>query len=248
MKNIKLFSVVALSLALLAGCSNDKPANQGANKQNAGAATENKVAYTEMAGEELDKIEEDNKAKEKYLVIDVRPVDQYNEGHVKHAINIPVDELKDRLSEIESYKDKDVVTVCNTGKKSSEAAQILVDNGFTKVANAQGVKDFSYTTMTKAATVLGPQFNEMAKSGNYTIIDVRDEKDYNEGHIAGAIHTTVDTYMDDIKSFPTDKPFLTYCYSGNRSWQVADELAKEGHEVYNAYDGTKEYDGYELVK
>ncbi|MFR7348929.1 rhodanese-like domain-containing protein [Peptoniphilus sp.] len=248
MKNIKLFSVVALALALLVGCSNDKPANQGANKTNAGTATDTQVAYSEMTGEELDKIQEDNKEKENYLVIDVRPAEQYNEGHVKHAINIPVDELKDRLAEIESYKDKDVVTVCNTGKKSSEAAQILVDNGFTKVANAQGVKDFEYTTMTKAATVLGPKFNEMAKSGNYTIIDVRDEKDYNEGHIEGALHTTADTYMDDIKSFPTDKPFLTYCYSGNRSWAVADELAKEGHEVYNAYDGTKEYDGYELVK
>lgn len=255
LKKIKLFSVLALALVVMVGCSNKKPADN-AQKTNGNKTettqTENadkaEAKYAEMSGEDLDKIEEDNKEKEKYLVIDVRPVEQYNEGHVKHAINIPVDELKDRLSEIESYKDKDVVTICNTGKKSAEAAQILVDNGFTKVSNAVGVKNFNYTTMTKAATVLGPKFAEMAKTGNYTIVDVRDDKDYEAGHLEGAIHTTADTYMEDIKSFPTDKPFLTYCYSGNRSWQVGNALAEQGFEVYNAYDGTKEYDGYELVK
>ena len=102
--------------------------------------------------------------------------------------------------------------------------------------------------MTKAATLLPEEFKKRVESGEYTVIDVRDEKDYNDGHMKDAIHTTVDTADADIETFPTDKPFLTYCYSGNRSWTVADKLAQKGYEVYNAWDGTKEYDGYELVK
>lgn len=239
MKRINLFLIALVaSLLFFVGCNSNKPSGEAPKEG----------SYAEMKGEDLDKIEEDNKEKEKYLVLDVRPEEQYKEGHVKHAINIPVDELDGRISEIESYKDKNVVTICNTGKKSSEAAKKLVEAGFKNVWNAQGVKDFSYTTMTKAATLLPEEFKKRVESGEYTVVDVRDEKDYNEGHMKDALHTTVDTADADIETFPTDKPFLTYCYSGNRSWAVANKLAEKGHEVYNAWDGTKEYDGYELVK
>lgn len=237
--NLALIAAVLALVLVFAGCKTNNAPSGDAPKEG---------SYAEMKGEDLDKIEEDNKEKEKYLVLDVRSADQYNEGHVKHAINMPVDELDGRIAEIEAYKDKNVVTVCNTGKKSSEAAQKLVDAGFKNVWNAQGVKDFNYTTMTKAATLLPEEFKKRVESGEYTVVDVRDEKDYNEGHMKDAIHTTVDTADADIETFPTDKPFLTYCYSGNRSWTVADKLAQKGYEVYNAWDGTKEYDGYELVK
>lgn len=230
-QNIFLLCILALLLAF-AGCkSNNAPAS----------------ADGTISGAELDKIQEDNKAKENYLVIDVRSPEEYNEGHVKHAINIPVDTLESRLSEIESFKDKDVITVCNTGKKSAKAQQILKDNGFTKVLNAEGVKEFTYTTMTKAKSVLGPEFAELVK-GDATILDFRDEKDFNEGHIAGAINTTADDVLNILDQIPMDKPVLTYCYSGNRSFAGAHKLAEKGYDVTNAIDGTKEYDNYELVK
>lgn len=236
-QNIFLVCILALLLAF-AGCkSNDAPAA----KTDAPASADGTIS-----GADLDKIEEDNKEKENYLVIDVRGPEQYNEGHVKHAINISLDTLESRLSEIESFKDKNVITVCNTGKKSGEAQKILQDNGFTKVLNAEGVKDFAYTTMTKAKSVLGPEFAELIK-GDVTILDFREEKDFNEGHIAGAINTTADDVLNILDQIPKDKPVLTYCYSGNRSFGGAHKLAEEGYDVTNAIDGTKEYE-YELVK
>lgn len=248
MKRLSLFLVsIVTSLALLTGCGSENASNDS-NEVISNEASIEESKFEEMTGDELDKIEEDNKEKENYLVIDVRDENEYKEGHVKHAINIPLKDADNRISELEDYKDKKVVTICNTGKKSSEMADKLVKAGFKNVWNAQGVKDFEYTTITKAYTILPEEFKEKAASGDYTIIDVREEKDYNDGHIKGAIHTTVDTFEEDMKDFPEDKPFLTYCYSGNRSWTVADKLAQEGHEVYNAWDGTKEYDGYELIK
>lgn len=245
--NLLLVSIFT-SLALLTGCSQNNAVDNTSTEIKSNEASTEISKYQEMKGEQLDKIEEDNKKKEDYLVIDVRSEDEYKEGHVKHAINIPLDDADKRISEISDYKEKNVVAICNTGKKSSEMAKKLVEAGFKNVWNAQGVKDFEYTTITKVATILPEEFKEKAASGNYTIIDARDEKDYNDGHIKDAIHTSVDTIDEDIKDLPKEKPFLTYCYSGNKSWTVADKLSKEGHEVYNAWDGTKEYDGYELIK
>lgn len=201
-----------------------------------------------ISGSDLNKIEEDNKAKENYLVIDVRSPEEYNAGHVKHAINMPLDKLESRLSEIDSYKQKNIVTVCNTGKKSGKAQELLQKKGFEHVQNAAGVKDFAYTTMTKAKSVLGPQFAQLVNQGNATIIDFRDEKDYQQGHMKGALHATPDTVLTMLDQIPKDKPVLTYCYSGNRSFAGAHKLAEQGYDVTNAIDGTKEYAHYELVK
>lgn len=255
----KKLNIVALALVLSAGLTacgpkaENAPANNAA--QNNAAATANANAEAEQApaaevgeitGEELDKIMEDNEAKEKVTVIDVRSPEEYNEGHVKHAINMPLDTFEQDLSKIEDLKDAEIITICNTGKKSGEAAKILVDNGFQNVKNAQGVKDFDYTTITKVTNVRGPEFVELAKSGDYTIIDVRDAKDYDESHVEGAINVPQDEFDAKYGELPTDKPFLTHCYSGNRSWEVASKLTEKGHEATNSLDGTKEFDGFEL--
>ena len=255
----KKLNIVALALVLSAGLTacgpkaENAPANNAA--QNNAAATANANAEAEQApaaevgeitGEELDKIMEDNKAKENVTVIDVRSPEEYNEGHVKHAINMPLDTFEQDLSKIEDLKDAEIITICNTGKKSGEAAKILVDNGFQNVKNAQGVKDFDYTTITKVTNVRGPEFVELAKSGDYTIIDARDAKDYDAGHVEGAINVQEDEFDAKYSELPTDKPFLTYCYSGNRSWKIASQLSEKGHEATNSLDGTKEFDGFEL--
>ena len=199
-----------------------------------------------ITGEELDAIQEDNDEKEKYLVIDTRKAEDYKDGHVKHAITLPLDEIDQRIGELDDYKEKSVIVYGATEADADQAYQKLVDNGFTDVASAGAYDDYDYTTKTKVTSVSGPEFIELASTGNYTIVDVRDEKDYNEGHLPGAINVPVDNAEELIKTLPTDKPFLTHCYSGNRSFKVADMLANEGHEVINALDGTKEYDGYDL--
>lgn len=161
-------AVLALGLTACGSGANsgDNAAKNNAAANNTAAAENNKAEdkkaevakVGEISGEELDKIMEDKDAKEKVTVIDVRPVEDYEAGHVKYAINMPIDTFEENLNKIEDLKDSEVITICNTGKKSGEAADILVKNGFTNVKNAQGVKDFKYTTMTKVTNVRGPEF------------------------------------------------------------------------------------------
>ena len=115
--NLLLVSIFT-SLALLSGCSQNNAVDSTSTEVKSNEASTEISKYQEMKGEQLDKIEEDNKKKEDYLVIDVRSEEEYKEGHVKHAINIPLDDADKRISEINDYKDKNVVTICNTGKKS----------------------------------------------------------------------------------------------------------------------------------
>lgn len=69
-------------------------------------------------------------AKDAPTIVDVRSPDEYAEGHVPSAINIPVDELDERIAEIP--QDRPVVTYCNMyhpgssrGERAAELLQAL---------------------------------------------------------------------------------------------------------------------------
>ncbi|EHR38183.1 rhodanese-like domain-containing protein [Facklamia languida] len=197
-----------------------------------------------LTGDKLEKMEQDNKQKEKVLVIDVRSAEEYQAGHVKHAINIPLDEFEASLDRLEAYKDFPIITTCNSGKKSSEAAQILLDNGFKDVKNSEGVKEFDYTLYT-FESILPDELIKIVEEGNAVIFDAREAKDFEKSALPGAINVSADEPEKALEHVPEDKDALivTYCYSGNRSAVIAEFLEKEGYtNVKNSLDGTKEND------
>lgn len=61
-------------------------------------------------------------------LLDTRTVEEYHCGHIEDFINIPVDELRERLDEIS--KDKPVYVICQSGLRSYIACRILAGNGF----------------------------------------------------------------------------------------------------------------------
>lgn len=73
-------------------------------------------------------------------VIDVRGPDEFTGplGHIDDARNLPVGELPDRLHELDTLKDKRVVLVCRTDKRSANAAAMLRDAGFGDVRVLRG--------------------------------------------------------------------------------------------------------------
>ena len=77
---------------------------------------------------------------ESAIVIDVRGPDEFRGplGHIPEARNLPVDELANRLSEINALKDKPVMLVCRTDKRSAKAASVLQSAGFCDVRVLRG--------------------------------------------------------------------------------------------------------------
>lgn len=68
--------------------------------------------------------------------VDVRTAEEYNAGHPSRAINIPLAELASKLDRLE--KNEPVYVICQTGRRSKEASEILVKNGFPWVFNVSG--------------------------------------------------------------------------------------------------------------
>ena len=67
-------------------------------------------------------------------LLDVRSADEFSRGHLPGAVNIPVQELDRRLAEV-GPAERDVVVYCRSGHRSSLAAQLLRERGYTKVHN-----------------------------------------------------------------------------------------------------------------
>lgn len=68
--------------------------------------------------------------------IDVRDEDEFEEGHIKGAKNIPLKEFRDRIDEIP--KDEPVYIHCRTGQRSYNAVMALVNKGYDNVYNVSG--------------------------------------------------------------------------------------------------------------
>jgi len=64
--------------------------------------------------------------------VDVRSADEFAEGHIEGAINIPVDDIAARTAEL-GDKTQPVVVYCRSGKRAARAAATLREAGFTKV-------------------------------------------------------------------------------------------------------------------
>jgi phage shock protein E len=72
------------------------------------------------------------------VVVDVRSPEEFAQGHVPGALNIPVDQLTNRIGELMTAKDKEVVLYCRSGRRAGQAAETLKANGFEKLLHLEG--------------------------------------------------------------------------------------------------------------
>lgn len=77
------------------------------------------------------------KAKE-VIVLDVRTKDEFSQGRVPGAINIPHSELEARIAEISQYKDQSVLVYCRSGRRAGIAEPILSNHGFKQLYHLKG--------------------------------------------------------------------------------------------------------------
>lgn len=75
-------------------------------------------------------------------LIDVRGADEFAEGHIDEAINIPLDQI-DRISEEVSDKETPLFVYCRSGRRSDMAVEQLKDFGYTNAQNIGGILDYN---------------------------------------------------------------------------------------------------------
>ena len=90
------------------------------------------------------------------ILLDVRTEGEYQNGHIPGTVNIPLDELRNRLSELD--RGKILYVNCQSGLRSYLACRILSQNGFSCKNLAGGYRFYEYvkTDRTYDAAPAGP--------------------------------------------------------------------------------------------
>jgi len=97
------------------------------------------VPYLQQRGSKLSLLEATQRINTgKTLVLDVRDAEQFAASHLRDARNIPLKELAQRVAELDKFKGKSVIVVCQSGTQSGKAESILKKAGFTEVYGLTG--------------------------------------------------------------------------------------------------------------
>ena len=75
---------------------------------------------------------------EEAVVVDVRPMADFSQGHIIGAINIPSNGFANQLKQLERHKSKPIIVSCRSGAQSAQACAVLRKAGFEKVHNLRG--------------------------------------------------------------------------------------------------------------
>ena len=72
------------------------------------------------------------------MVIDVRPMADFNQGHIVNALNVPINGFTKDIGRLEKYKRKPLIVGCRSGNQSQTACRQLRKAGFEQVYNLRG--------------------------------------------------------------------------------------------------------------
>lgn len=101
-------------------------------------ACKNKTKDKEVTVISVEEVYEAMNNENSLQLIDVRTLEEFNEGHLIHARNICVtdDDFEEKASKLN--KDDPVYLYCRSGKRSERAAEILREMGFTEIYDMEG--------------------------------------------------------------------------------------------------------------
>lgn len=67
------------------------------------------------------------------VIVDVRSKGEYNSGHIKGSINIPLDQLSSNLKKFKT--EQPIITCCASGMRSGAAKNLLKSKGYVNTVN-----------------------------------------------------------------------------------------------------------------
>ena len=108
-----------------------------------GALRSSSAGYRQIS---MDKAVRMMKDEKNYIILDVRRPDEYAEGHIPGAINVPNEEIG--TAEIAELPDKSqlILVYCRSGRRSKEASEKMVKLGYTNIVEFGGILDWKGET------------------------------------------------------------------------------------------------------
>ncbi|EFR41517.1 MULTISPECIES: rhodanese-like domain-containing protein [Selenomonas] len=97
------------------------------------------TAFRRVTGDEAQKMMESETG---YLIVDVRTPQEYAEGHIPHAINVPLDTIGTNPPAELPDKAQMIFVYCRSGARSMTASNKLAQMGYTNIVEMGGIKDW----------------------------------------------------------------------------------------------------------
>lgn len=204
------------------------------------AAEKSKDAVKVVTSEELKAMLNQNAPG--LVVIDARSIEEYQEVHIKGAINIPLPKLEKDAALLTAPQNAKLVFYCNGIKcgKSGKSAKIAIEQGYKDVSiYSEGMpvweeKGYAlyagpeYEKRVETTKIKPKDLQELLdnKTDAITLVDVRDAKEFAEGHIASAINIPVMNFAAGSGVLDKGKRIIVYCNSGGRSYNAYRKLQK----------------------
>ena len=98
------------------------------------------------------------------------------------------------------------------------------------------------------AKLLGKSFLASSGDKSFVVLDVREDSEWKEGHIPGALHVPFHELAQHLDEVPSNKPVVTICGGGARSSTASSILQAQGFEPVNVAGGMDAWKsaGYEV--
>ena len=155
------------------------------------------------------------------IVVDVRTPGEFEGGAYPDAINIPLDDLMERLKELGENTAREIIVYCASGARSAYAQRTLTQLGYSNVKNGGGIAAMMASQNTKPS--------EASSSNEPMVVDVRTVEEFQGGAFPGAINIPLDELqMRIIELGSKSREITLYCASGARSAYGQRELQQLG--------------------
>ncbi|RME58955.1 MAG: MBL fold metallo-hydrolase, partial [Caldilineae bacterium] len=183
-------------------------------------------------------------------VVDTRPPGQFAEGHVPGTINIPLESLASWAGWLVSYE-KPYYLIVDQGQCES-ALQDLVYIGLDNVAGmfeteAIHVLEEAGVVLQTYDVATPEELAEDIRNRRVLLVDVRNESEWQEGHIPGARHVMLGYLADRAAELINGQPIVVQCRTGNRSALGASVLQALGaRKVINMVGGIQRWEQAQL--
>lgn len=88
-----------------------------------------------------------------------------------------------------------------------------------------------------------PEFEQLVKQGEVSILDVREPNEFSGGHIKEAVLMPLNSIPEQLDQLNKEKEYYIICHSGMRSVSASAFLAEEGYSVTNVMGGMSAWKG-----
>jgi hydroxyacylglutathione hydrolase len=169
----------------------------------------------------------------KATIVDLRSADAYAAAHIPGTINIPLTRAFPTWAGSVLPYDADIYLIGDDEQATLEATHDLALIGLDRVAGrfTRQVIDRWRAAGGPIATVDqidAPALTAARDAGDVVIVDVRDDGEWDSGHLEGAIHLPLATLASHLGEIPRGKHIVVHCQAGSRSAIAASLLTASG--------------------